>query len=159
MRPVAWVSRLAGALSTLTALMILVLVMYAVVQRYILNTPLKWGDEMLGYLLVAFVMMGAAEAYRHGDHIAIDLLSQRVGRRPRLLLDVFSDLCVIGFALVLGHSTWQSISFAISFGSYSPGYLEVATWIPQVPMMIGAVLLGLVAAARLFSRHPGAPRS
>ena len=47
------------------------------------NWPLTWGDEMLGYLLVATVMAGAAEALRRGDHIAIDLVTSRLTGRAR----------------------------------------------------------------------------
>ncbi len=150
-RLVAWPSRIFGAISSLLILTILTLVIYSIVQRYILNTPLKWGDEMLGYLLVASVMLGAAEALRRGDHIAIDLVSARAGARARKHLNLFSDLAVIAFAIVLGVSTWESVSFAYAFGSYSPGYLEVATWIPQLPMFAGALLLGLVSFARLLT--------
>lgn len=147
----AWPSRIFGGISSLLILMILILVIYSVVQRYVLNTPLKWGDEMLGYLLVASIMLGAAEALRHGDHISIDLVSARAGPRARAYLNALSNIAVIAFAIVLGVSTWESISFAYAFGSYSPGYLETATWVPQIPMFVGAVLLGLVAFARLFA--------
>ena len=158
-RLVAWPSRMLGAISSLLILTILVLVIYSIVQRYVLNTPLKWGDEMLGYLLVASVMLGAAEALRRGDHIAIDLVSARAGPRARKHLNMFSDLAVIAFAIVLGFSTWESVSFAYAFGSYSPGYLEVATWIPQIPMFAGALLLGLVSLARLLAAAIGYGRS
>ncbi len=150
-RLIAWPSRIFGVISGLLILTILILVIYSIVQRYVLNTPLKWGDEMLGYLLVASIMLGAAEALRRGDHIAIDLASARAGPRARKYLNVFSNLAVIAFAIVLGVSTWESVTFAYAFGSYSPGYLEVATWIPQIPMFVGALLLGLVSFARLLA--------
>lgn len=140
----AW---LGGLLSTLMIIGVLGLVSFAVVKRYILNSPLLWGDEFIGYLLVAIVMLGAAEALRRGDHIAIDLLASRAGRAQRL----WSDFAVLLVALVLGWSTWESIRFAYDFGSYSSGYIEIETWIPQVPMLIGAVLLALTALARLVT--------
>lgn len=150
-RLVAWPSRIFGAISSLLILIILILMIYSIIQRYILNTPLTWGDEMLGYLLVASIMLGAAEALRRGDHIAIDLVSARAGPGARKYFNWFSDLAVVAFAIVLGVSTWESISFAYAFGSYSPGYLEVATWIPQIPMFAGALLLVLVSFARLLA--------
>ncbi len=144
-------ARIAGALSTALILAAFALVVYSVIQRYLLNTPLKWGDEMIGYLLVGLIMLGAAEALRRNDHIAIDLVSERLAGKPKRLLDYFSNLSVIAFSIVLGVSTWESILFAYDFGSYSPGYLEVATWIPQLPMLAGAFLLGLVALTRLLA--------
>ena len=150
-RLVNWISWLSGALSSLLIFVTLTISVYAIFQRYIIDRPLLWGDELLGYLLVALVMFGAAEALRGNHHIAIDLLYSRTRSRARFALKMLSDAAVLAFAIILGVSTWDSISFAYGFGSYSPGYIEIGTWIPQVPMLIGCVLLGLVAATRVAS--------
>ena len=134
-----------GYLSALLILLVLGVVSYAIVQRYVLQTPLLWADEFIGYVLVALVMIGAAEALRKGDHIAMNLFAANAGPKLRRALDVWSSLAIMIFAGVLGTSTWQSISFAIDFGSYAIGHIEIATWIPQVPMLVGSVLLGLTA--------------
>ena len=143
---------LCGALSALLIVFILGVVTYAIFQRYVLGTPLLWGDEFVGYVLVAIVMLGTAEALRKGDHIAIDLLSSRTGPRFSHILTIWSDLAVLAFAIVLGWSSWIAIRFAYDFGEYSSGYIEVQTWIPQMPMLIGSVLIGLVAITRLLER-------
>lgn len=143
-------TRVCGALSALLILVVLAQITTAVVRRYVLDAPLQWNDEMLGYLLVAMVMLGAAEALRRGDHIAIDLLTSRLGPRGQRLQAGFAHLGVMGFALVVGLSIWDSIEFARAFGSYSIGYIEIQTWIPQVPVAIGSVLLFLTAALGLF---------
>ncbi|MFD2857511.1 TRAP transporter small permease [Seohaeicola zhoushanensis] len=125
-------------------------IVVAVVRRYIFDRPLQWNDEMIGYLLVAIVMLGAAEAFRRGDHISIDLVTSRLTPGAARLQAALASLSVMGFAVVVGFSIWDSISFARSFGSYSVGYIEIQTWIPQVPVLIGAVLLFLAAGLRLF---------
>ncbi|MAW87557.1 MAG: TRAP transporter permease DctQ [Phyllobacteriaceae bacterium] len=143
--------RLGGALATLLILMVFAIVVFAIVRRYLIDSPLLWGDEFIGYMLVAIVMLGAAEALRRGDHIAIDLLANHAGRRGRLALEILGSAAVIVFAGLLGWSAWKSIAFARAFGSYSVGYIEIETWIPQVPMLAGAFLLIVAAAARLFT--------
>lgn len=151
-RAVAGLSRVCAALGAATILLILGIVTWAVFQRYVLRSPVLGADEAIGYLLVATIMLGAAEALRRGDHVSIDILTQRAGPRAARWLAVWADLGVIGFALVLGISAWEAVSFARAFGSYSPGYLEMPMWIPQAPMLLGAALLGLVAAARILDR-------
>ncbi|PWW00292.1 TRAP-type C4-dicarboxylate transport system permease small subunit [Hoeflea marina] len=151
--------RLGGALATLMILGVFCIVAVAIVRRYFFNAPLMWGDQFVGYVLVAIVMLGAAEAFRKGDHIAIDLLSSRFGPHAARWLDIFASLAVLAFAVVLGMSTWGSIRFAYDFGSYSIGYIEIATWVPQLPMLAGSVLLGLAAVARLLDRITGGKRS
>ena len=142
--------RVGGALSSLLIIFILGIVCYAVLQRYVLDKPLLWSDQFIGYLLVATIMLGAAEALRRGDHISIELLAERVDGKWRLFIRLLSNFAVIAFAAVLGWSTWNSIEFARAFGSYSVGYIEIETWIPQVPLLFGAGLLILAATVRLL---------
>lgn len=154
-----WPARIAGMVSVLLILLVFALVIYAIFQRYVLDTPLKWGDEMSGYLLVALVMAGIAEALRRDDHISIDLASSRLsggwGRAAR----IFSFVAVIAFSSVLGTSAFETVLFSYDFGSYSPGYLEAPMWIPQLAVLIGAVLLALVAIGKIIGTLSGHRRS
>ena len=144
-----WPIRIAGVLSSLLIFVSFCLMIFAIFQRYFLNTPLKWGDEMLGYLLVAIVMSGVAEALRRGDHVAIDLLTSFFGIKIRALLTYLSYTAVLAFAVIFGISADEVARFSYGFGSYSPGYLEAPMWIPQSTMIAGSILLGLGALAGL----------
>ena len=104
---------------------------------------------MLGYLLVAIVMSGMAEALRRGDHVAIDLLTSIFGKKVRTWLTHLSYSAVLAFAVIFGLSADEVVRFSYGFGSYSPGYLEAPMWIPQSTMIVGSVLLGLSAIAGL----------
>jgi TRAP-type C4-dicarboxylate transport system permease small subunit len=165
--PAPWTERLVtpvvrafGALSTILLLLAFALTIYAIVARYGFNAPLTWIDELIGFLLVALIMFGVAEAYRKGDHIAVDLITARLEQRGwRLARELWSDACVLAFAVVLGISAWDSISFARSFGSFFPGAIQIETWIPQIPLLIAAILLGAFALARLAGRLLGGARS
>ena len=144
-----WPIRIAGVFSSLLIFVSFCLMIFAIFQRYFLNTPLKWGDEMLGYLLVAIVMSGVAEALRRGDHVAIDLLTSFFGIKIRALLTYLSYTAVLAFAVIFGISADEVVRFSYGFGSYSPGYLEAPMWIPQSTMIAGSILLGLGALAGL----------
>lgn len=150
--------RFCGALSTLLILVIFAQIVVAVVRRYIFDRPLQWNDEMIGYLLVTLVMLGAAEALRRGDHISIDLVSAKLRPGAARLQRVFANLSIMAFAAIVGLSIWDSISFARSFGSYSVGYIEIETWIPQVPVVVGMGLLFLTAALDFFRSLKGLPQ-
>ena len=145
-----WPIRIAGVLSSLLIFVSFCLMIFAIFQRYFLNTPLKWGDEMLGYLLVAIVMSGVAEALRRGDHVAIDLLTSFFGIKVRALFTYLSYTAVLAFAVIFGISADEVVRFSYGFGSFSPGYLEAPMWIPQSTMIAGSVLLGLGALAGLI---------
>ena len=157
-RAVVALVRLGAMLSVTLILVTFAIVIVAITRRYVLGQPILWGDQLIGYLLVAIVMLGAAEALRRGDHIGIDLLADRAGPRLKVAQSLFSSAAVLAFAVVLGLSTWESIVFARLFGSYSVGYIEIETWIPQVPVVAGMILLFMTAALGLYRTLRGRPQ-
>lgn len=151
-RPVVW---LGGAISAVLIVTMFAVTIYAIFMRYVMNKPLLWADEVTGWSLVAIVMLGAAEAYRRDDHIAIDLLSARASGMRKRIINFVADLAVLAFSIIVAVSTWEAISFARMFGSYTSGNIVIETWILQTPILIGTVLLGLMAVIRLGERLAG----
>lgn len=154
-RPVVW---LGGAVSAVLIVAMFGVTIYAIFMRYVMNKPLLWADEVTGWALVAIVMLGAAEAYRCGDHISIDLLSAKATGARKRAVEMVADLAVLAFALIVALSTWDAISFARMFGSYTSGHIVIETWILQTPILIGCILLGLMAVIRLIERLTGLRR-
>lgn len=148
-RIVAPLSRLGGAVSGILILGVLALTAVSVFNRYALNRPVMGTDEATGFLVVAIVMLGAAEALRRGDHIRIDILFDHLGPRAHRWLDVWSLCAVLLFAVLLMIKGWETVAFTRMFGAYSTGYLAMPLWIPQLALVIGAILLGLVSLALL----------
>ncbi|SHN11830.1 TRAP transporter small permease [Roseibium suaedae] len=147
--------RVGGVLSAVLILVMLAVTAVNVVGRYALGNPFRGAEEFTGYLVVALVMAGAAEAYRRGDHIAIDLI--RSTRIPGLkhVSNVLYHGSVLAFAVILGSTGWHTVSFSRDFESYSAGYLETPMWIPQSALLLGAFLLALAAFGRLVQEFTG----
>ncbi len=129
----------------------LVIVGYSVLMRYVIGTPVTWTDELSGYLVVAIVMLGAAETLRRNEHINVDLLSSRARGGLRRVLDVWAMIAVIAVALALVISATKMVRFSVDFEIYSEGYLETPMWIPQSFLLFGAGLLLVAAVARIIS--------
>jgi C4-dicarboxylate transporter, DctQ subunit len=156
--PRGWVGRIAvigGWISALLVLIILALTAVSVVFRYLFSTPIRGVDEATGYFVVAIVAFGAADALRRGDHIGIDILTERLSAGARRVLDRIGLVFVVGFALVLLWTAWHTVSFSWSFGLYSNQALRMPMWIPQSALIPGAILLALVALAKLIERRSG----
>lgn len=158
-RWIGWLTWLAAALGAGVVLLMMAVVGHSVVNRYILGTPVTWTDELSGYLVVALVMLGAAEALRRGDHISVDLITSRLGKRGQRIAEIWGNAMVLVVAVSLLISARATLEYSISFGILSEGYLEVPMWIPQSFLVLGAALLALVAVANLLRRkkRDGAP--
>jgi len=143
------VSKLAAAIGAGVVVLMMLVVSYSVVNRYILNTPITWTDELSGYLVVALVMLGAADALTRGDHISVDLITARLAKRGKQLVEIWSCIVVLVFSSVLLISSKKTIEYSVNFEIVSEGYLEVPMWIPQSFLILGGSLVFFVALAKL----------
>ena len=143
-------SKVAAAIGAGVVVLMMLVVAYSVVNRYILDTPITWTDELSGYLVVALVMLGAADALRRGDHISVDLITSRLTKRGKRFVEIWGYIIVLVFSSVLLLSSKQTIDYSINFEIVSEGYLEVPMWIPQSFLILGGSLVFLVALAKLI---------
>ena len=149
-RLVAALSYLGAVLGVLIVLAMMAVIGYSVFYRYILNTPITWTGELSGYMVVALVMLGAAEALRRDDHIGVDLITARLSETARRWLEVWGLLAVSVVALTLIVSSLEMLAYSYDFEVVSEGYLEVPMWIPQGFLLPGSALLLLAAINRLL---------
>lgn len=153
----SWFTKVVGALafaaSVVSAgLVIATLAMtgFSVFRRYVLGRPVTWSDELSGFLVVAIVMLGAAEVLRRGEHVSVDILTENATGRKRWWFEFWSNLSVATVSAVLFASALNAVQFSRMIGVYSDGYLEAPLWIPQSFLLAGAGLLFLMALARCF---------
>lgn len=143
------------AVSGIAMLVSLGLVIYGVVLRYALNRPQSWIDELVGYLLVATVMLGASDALRQREHIAIDILTGKLNEKKRFWVAVLALLAVGATALLFIQQGWGAAAFSKMVDLRSTGHLDTPLWTVQLLIPIGgAVLLlnALTLLARLLTR-------
>jgi len=140
----------AAALGALLLLVMTAVVGYSVALRYLFNRPQVWTDQLVGYLLVVVVLAGAAEALRRGEHIGVDLITERLSVAARRLAEIWGMAAVVLVSGCLVAAGWEVVSFSYDVGLVSDGYLEVPMWLPQAAVPAGAALLGIAALNRLL---------
>ena len=149
-RIVRALARLGIALAAIALLASMFLIGYSVVMRYFLNQPAAWVDELAGYLLVAAVMLAAADALLEGEHIAVDILTERLSAHGRRWTVLGGLIAVALSALLLVVEGVDMVGFSRTVGLMSNGYLAVPMWIPQLLVPVGAALM-LAAAVSAFA--------
>ena len=162
-RLVGVLAALGVALAAVGLIASMFLIAYSVVMRYFVNQPVIWVDELVGYLLVASVMLAAADALRHGEHIAVDIVTERLGERGRRLTTLAGLAAVALAAALLTVEGVDMVAFSRMVGLLSNGKIAVPMWVPQLVVPIGASLLGATAViaflAALTGRVPSTRRS
>ena len=145
------------ALAAASLLLSLCLIGWAVVMRYVFNAPPVWVDEVVGFLLVATVMLAAARTLRRGEHIAVDVLVDRLSPKARLWVRGWAALAVAAVAIVLIVNGWETAQLARMLGLVTEGNLEWPTWLLMLLMPIGGVLLLLAAIEAFWRAAAGLP--
>lgn len=82
-------------------------VLWQVASRYLFTTPSSFTDELAGFLLIWVGLAGAAYATGTKQHLAIDLLLQKVNEKRQRVLNLIINIMVIAFAttvMVIGGS-------------------------------------------------------
>jgi TRAP-type C4-dicarboxylate transport system permease small subunit len=147
------------ALAAIAIIASMFLIVYSVVMRYALNQPVAWVDELVGYLLVATVMLAAADTLLEGEHIAVDIVTERLSSRGRRFTLLGGLVAVAASAVLLAVEGVDMVRFSKMVGLMSNGYMAVPMWIPQLLVPIGAVLMGAAAVIAFVVawRHRAAP--
>ena len=141
--------KVALGLSAASLLASLATIVYSVVCRYVFNAPVAWSDELVGYLLVASVMLAAAESLLGGEHISVDIVTERLVPRGRWIAFLFGLVAVAATAVLLAVEGVGTVRFSLLVGQRSNGELALPLWMPQSLVPIGALLL-LAAAVAAF---------
>jgi len=112
---VTWLWKLSKAVNILTAVPLVlagaamvIVVLAGTYYRYVLNAPLIWSEEAARYLMIWIGLAGAAVAMRHGDHIAIGAVRDRMPGPLRTLGDLIVAVAIGWFLWVLVSEGWQA---------------------------------------------------
>jgi len=156
-RVVAALSALAMGLAAVGLLVSLALIGWAVVMRYAFNAAPIWVDEVVGFLLVAIVMLAAAQTFRRGEHIGVDLFVGRLSERGRRWAQAWAALATLAVTGILIVNGWETAQLARMLGLLTEGHLEWPTWWLMMLMPVGGALLLLAALEALWRALAGAP--
>lgn len=146
-RGVALLAGLAGVLASVATVACLLLVGWSVVARYALGTPLPWIDKVVGWLVVALVLLAAPEAQRRFEHIGVDIAVKSIGPRLARLAHLAGAASVAVVAWILLEAGLESVAFS-RLVDLQTDIEGIPAWWIQVLLPLGAGLLLVVAAAQ-----------
>ena len=74
-------------------------VLWQVFSRYVFTSPSSFTDELAGFLLIWVGLLGAAYVAGKNEHLAIDLMLQKMKGKRKRNLQIFINLIVGVFAI------------------------------------------------------------
>ena len=126
------VTRFSGLVSGMTLFALMGINTYAVVRRYLFNSPLDWVLDVSELLMVAAVFLGTAYLLQNNGHVRVDLVLNILPKKTVRVLSIVTAICVLLFCVVLawksGQLAWMNRSTrsdSVVMFPLFPGYFMV----------------------------------
>jgi TRAP-type C4-dicarboxylate transport system permease small subunit len=140
----------AGALAALMLVALLLVILAQMGMRWA-SLPFPGSTDYAGYCMAAGSFLALAFTLRHGGHIRVGLVLERLSGPRRLALEIAATAVATGLAAFLAWYSIRLVRLSWRLGDVSQGQDATALWIPQVPMAVGAVLLAVAFLDRLVT--------
>ncbi|MDD5832733.1 MAG: TRAP transporter small permease [Clostridiales bacterium] len=118
-------------------------IFYQVVLRYVFNNSNIWSEELARYLMCYVVLFGAAIAIRKGSHLQVDFLINMLPERARSLAVIACTIAgdaFLVFFFIHGISLVQGTFKSISSGTGIPmAYAYMCLPIGAVLMVMASI--------------------
>jgi TRAP-type mannitol/chloroaromatic compound transport system permease small subunit len=140
-RSVEAVSRALGYVAAGLVLLLIVLMIYEVIVRYVFSAPTIWGYEVTTWVMGGSFVLAIAYALATDSHVRIDFLHDWLGERARHAFDL------LGYAIVLPLLVWLAWGlWDYWYGAFQTGEKSgQSAWNPLVWPFRLILFLGVLA--------------
>jgi TRAP-type C4-dicarboxylate transport system permease small subunit len=143
-KAVRWLEQAATAFAGLCVIIIMLVISYDAIARYLLHAPLPWAFDLVTYyLMIVAIYFALSPTFRHGDHLNIDIFQMMLPRRVRVWTDFVCTLLAAAAFAVITYGTWMNVVEAYENNEFLPGIIVWPAWLSHLPVPIGTALIFL----------------
>jgi TRAP-type mannitol/chloroaromatic compound transport system permease small subunit len=140
-----WCGRIFGF-----ALVLLVfVVVYEVVMRYLFNRPTIWGMEISQMLMLISVCLGVGYTFLHSGHVKITILQDSFSSRTKAVIDGITYFVVLICASALIWYGFKIFWQNLIFNYHTSSAFAPPQWPAKMLVPVGGGLLALQCVAKL----------
>lgn len=123
------------------------LVIIQVCTRYLFNFSFVWLEELVRYLMIWMVLIGAALVQSNNEHIRIDFFPLLLKPRARIALETAFRIFTLVFLIVILIKGIKIANFNKLFESSG---LRISMFWPMLAIPVGAFLIALYTVVNLI---------
>ncbi|BAM89868.1 putative TRAP-type C4-dicarboxylate transport system, fusion of small and large permease proteins DctQ/DctM domains [Bradyrhizobium oligotrophicum S58] len=142
----AWMGLLVEIPAALLVVAEIVILFAGVVARYGLHRPLIWSDELASILFLWLAMLGAAVAFRRGEHMRMTAMVARASPAMRAYLDLVATAAALAFLVMIAWPSWE---YAYEESFITTPALQIENIWRAAALPVGIGLMALFALIRL----------
>ena len=120
------------------------------VTRNILGIPLSWTVEMAQFTITAYYILGGPYSMQMDDHVRMDLIYGLYSDKTKAKIDVFTNIFLLVYLIVLLIGAISSTQYAIEYGQrkfsqWNPSMIPI-----KIIMTFGILLMILQTVSTFF---------
>jgi TRAP-type C4-dicarboxylate transport system permease small subunit len=128
-----------------------------IIGRYFFHAPLVWAEEIMQFLMIAGVFLGAPMVTLRRSHISMDMILAVFPARLRVIFDLLGQciMMIVCFTLI-----WLGLPVIIQFIEFGQvtDAAAIPVAIPHSTIPIGLLLVIIAVLVRLFEPKSQKPQ-
>ena len=136
----AVVTRILETVVTVFFGVIIVLTILLVVMRYVFNSSIIGGNELMEYLFIYTTAIGAAVAVGRREHISITYFLEKLPAKLQIGVDVLGLMLVAGINILIAVLSNRWIA---KVGSSESPVMRIPMWTIEISVPIGCLFAAL----------------
>ena len=139
-----------GRLSMYLIFLMIGTLLLGAITRNILNFPLSWTVEMAQFTITAYYILGGPYSMQMNDHVRMDLIYGLYSDKTKAKIDVFTNIFLLVYLIVLLIGAISSTQYAIEYGQrkfsqWNPSMIPI-----KIIMTFGIFLMILQTISTFF---------
>lgn len=131
------------------SLAVMVLVVFIqVIMRYLFNNSLSWSEELVRYLFIWQIWLGASVGIKNNDHIRIEIITKKLGTKQKEGLDILINILLLGFYVFLTVEGFVYLQSVIAKDMTSTG-LQIPLAVVYVSLPFGSAIVTIRLLCRI----------
>ncbi len=116
-----------------------------VAMRNIVGKSILGTVDISSLLLVCIAFLGLSAAEREGQHVSVNLLEMRLGRKTRCIFSAVRTFLFIVLGIVIVWGIFNDLTSSISREETTNGILRLSTWPAKTILLLSFFCYFLVA--------------
>lgn len=140
-------NKILNSLITVIFFVIVVLTILLVILRYVFNTGLTGGNELMEYLFIYTTAIGAAISIGKNEHIRIGYFVEKQKPIIQFITDLFGIVCIGLINIVFMYLSYSWIS---QVGHSESPVMRIPMWFVQVSVPVGCILSEIYCVFNIY---------
>lgn len=141
------------AILTISFVVTIFLVFMQVIFRYVIQSSLSWSEELVRYIFVWQIWLGAAYAAKLDKHINITVIRDKMNKKTQIIVEAFVLISWFAFSLFMTVKGIDVVKYILNVGQRTPA-LQIPMGYPYVSVPFGCGLMSLRVLQKMILSIP-----